>query len=220
MTIYQSFQRYRILAVFFISVFFLYGCTSVPEHKRTAANFTACKAYIAAERYGSFWETQSAKRLLVDASLTPAECEKMTGGSSITPADMNIATRNQVGATSISSSRSAGIDEVLKRYGASQSSELHNPNPTRDLASSQRSTDLTLDEILKLQQIVNNAFGSRQSRPSTTTSREQLSCTQNGWLLQCNRGREQVSCTRNGWLIQCNDGTSCNINGNAVTCNK
>ena len=118
------------------------------------------------------------------------------------------------------SSRSAGIDEVLKQYGASQSPDLYSPNPSRDRALSQRSTDLTLDEILKLQQIVNNAFGSRQSRLTTSTSREQLSCTQNGWLLQCNRGREQVSCTRNGWLIQCNDGTSCNINGNVVTCNK
>jgi hypothetical protein len=79
---------------------------------------------------------------------------------------------------------------------------------------------LSSDDIIKMQQIVNNAFGNRQRSTSPSASAQQLSCTQNGWLLQCNRGREQVSCTRNGWLIQCNDGTSCNINGNAVTCNK
>lgn len=82
-----------------------------------------------------------------------------------------------------------------------------------------RGSGPSLDEILKLQQIVGNAFGGRQRGNPSSQSRDQMSCTQNGWLLQCSRGREQVSCTRNGWLVQCSDGSSCTANGNLITCN-
>ena len=60
---------------------------------------------------------------------------------------------------------------------------------------------------------------SYRPRSNPTPSREQLSCTQNGWLLECNRGRRQLSCTRNGGLIECSDGSFCQINGNVITCN-
>ncbi len=83
----------------------------------------------------------------------------------------------------------------------------------------ERSTGPSLDDILKLQQIVGNTFGSSRRGTSTSTARENASCTVNGWLIECSRGKQQLSCTRNGSLIQCSDGSSCQMNGSLVTCN-
>jgi hypothetical protein len=108
---------------------------------------------------------------------------------------------------------SSSAADTLKARG------LVPPALRNESASSVKSPNLSLDDILKLQQIVNNAFPSGRRGSNPAPARDQLSCTQNGWLLECSRGRQQISCTRNGSLIQCTDGTSCQANGNLITCN-
>jgi hypothetical protein len=117
------------------------------------------------------------------------------------------------------SSRSEGIDEVLRSHGAAERLSPTSGAVGMDGRQLSPASNLSLDEILKLQQIINNSMGSGRRAAPIPAAREQMNCTQNGWLLQCNRGRQQISCTRNGNLIQCNDGSSCQINGSSVSCN-
>jgi hypothetical protein len=139
------------------------------------------------------------------------------------------------------SSYQQGIDDVLRAHGAAErlsppatqtyrSGNASSWNPGLDAVRAHSAAveraqqtpsrpELSLDEILKLQQIVNNAFPTNRRGSTPAPTSEQLSCTQNGWLLQCQRGRQQISCTRNGSLIQCSDGSSCQANGSLITCN-